>query len=168
MEPLVIFTDGSCMGNGRRDATGGIGVHFPHAELPDLSIVYPRVPCTNQKTELYAILMALKYLEKHKKRLDLEHREIYIKTDSRYSILSITQWAPRWIRHGWKTQDGRTVANRKYIEPIYELSQKYRIHFQYVPGHSGSSDPDSRANARADALATRAALRAHRTVQNDP
>lgn len=40
--PLVVnvFTDGSVSGNGKQNATGGIGIHFPNGQLPDVSIPF--------------------------------------------------------------------------------------------------------------------------------
>jgi len=64
IQNIIVYTDGSCSKNGKRNAIGGIGIHFPNEELPDISKIYRLGICTNQKTELYAILTAINYIKK--------------------------------------------------------------------------------------------------------
>ncbi len=154
---IIVFTDGSCVGNGKSNATGGIGIHFPNAELADISKIYDSKYCTNQKTELYAILTALRYI---KQRLGMRGYKVLIKTDSEYSINCITKWVYGWIKNGWKTKNNTPVANREYIEPIYNYYETYDITFEHVDAHTGLDDEDSIANARADELATKATKKA--------
>lgn len=154
---LVVFTDGSCSMNGRRGAIGGIGIHFPNGELADISKIYSRGPCTNQKTELYAILSALRYINQN---LGLDRYNVLIKTDSNYSINCVTTWIRGWIRNGWLNSKGEPVANREYIEAIYRYVQLYDVEFEHVSAHTNSDDPDSIGNEMADTLATRATRKA--------
>ena len=37
---IRIFTDGSCVGNGNKNAKAGVGVHFPDKQLPDVGFPY--------------------------------------------------------------------------------------------------------------------------------
>lgn len=153
---IIVYTDGSCSNNGKKDSRGGIGIHFPNKELKDVSKKYSGENCTNQKTELYAILLALKYIDKI---LGLKNVSVCLKTDSEYSINCITKWVSGWIKNGWKTVNKKPVSNREFIEPIYILYTKYDIEFNHVSAHTGADDFDSIANARADTLATRATQR---------
>jgi ribonuclease HI len=157
MSEIIIFTDGSCSGNGKTNSYGGIGIHFPNGELSDISKVYREGVCTNQKTELYAILIALKYV---KKNISITKKKIIIKTDSEYSINCITKWANGWVMNGWVTQKGSPVLNQELIEPILEFYNKYNIEFEHVSAHTDGDDDDSIANAVADELATQATKRA--------
>ena len=159
LKKIVVYTDGSCFGNGKECAIGGIGIHFPSKELPDLSKVYRLGPCTNQKTELYAILIAIRYIRQN---LDMTKHQIQIMTDSQYSISCITEWVPGWIRNGWKTKSGTAVQNRELIESIYKNYKKFSISFRHVDAHTKGTDPESIANAEADRLAVRATKRAQR------
>lgn len=156
MSKMIIYTDGSCIGNGRTNAVGGIGIHFPNKELEDVSKAF-RGTCTNQKTELYAILYAIKYIGRS---YDLGKIELTIKTDSQYSIDCITKWVYSWVKNGWMTQSGKPVANKEFIEPIYNYCEKYDIVFEHVDAHTGAKDNDSKANAIADSLAVQASKRA--------
>src|SRR5580698_9217345 len=76
---IIVFTDGSCVNNSRTYSSGGIGIHFPNGELKDISQIFREGRCTNQRTELFAILTAIRYVRKH---FDLDQIELVIKTDS--------------------------------------------------------------------------------------
>jgi ribonuclease HI len=154
---IVVFTDGSCAGNGKAGAIGGIGIHFPNKELKDISKVYRESYCTNQRTELYAILLTLRYI---KKNLGLSNFDVKIKSDSSYSIDCITKWVQKWKKNGWKKMDGSDVANKEYIEIIDKYCKRYSIKFEHVTAHTDGMDPNSIGNRMADKLATSATKRA--------
>lgn len=154
---IIVYTDGSCSGNGKKNAIGGIGIHFPNGELKDVSKIFDKEYCTNQKTELFAILTAIRYI---KQNLDLKKYKICIKTDSQYSIDCVTKWVYGWIKNGWKTKTGTAVANQEYIELIYKYYEAYDIVFHHVDAHTELDDDDSIANAIADKLATFATKKA--------
>lgn len=160
---IIVFTDGSCVGNGRKNAVGGIGIHFPNAELKDVSKIYKLGLCTNQKTELYAILTALRYI---KQNFDIKNYRIIINTDSQYSIDCITKWVYGWIKNGWRTQNNKPVANREFIELLHKYYEAYDIQLNHIEAHTGYDDADSLANAIADKLATRATERARLEKKN--
>jgi len=155
LENLIVFTDGSCLRNGRVGAVGGIGIHFPDRELKDISKTF-KGPCTNQKTELYAILQALRYIHTN---LKMSRYRIIVKTDSMYCINCVTKWAEGWIDNGWIKQDGKPVANRELIEKVYKYYAKYFIILDHVSAHTGGDDYDSIGNEIADDLANNAAKR---------
>lgn len=153
---IEVFTDGACLMNGSDNAVGGMGVHFPDGELKDVSKVYRYGKCTNQKTELYAIYLALKYIDLV---FDLSTLSVLIKTDSQYSINVLTKWIGNWLKNGWKTAKGTPVENKKLIEQIYEYVDNYDITFEHVMAHTGGKDYDSVNNDIADKLASKAAAR---------
>lgn len=150
---LIVFTDGSCSGNGKYGAVGGIGIHFPNGEIDDVSEPFEGA-CTNQRTELCAILKALRLIKENnffKKR-----NQIIIYSDSQYSINCITKWADKWKENGWKTTTGSDVANQDFIKIIHKYYTKYKpyITFIHVVAHTNATDDISMANAVADRLAT--------------
>lgn len=154
---LVVYTDGSCIDNGRKTAVGGIGIHFPNKELKDVSKVYRLGCCTNQKAELYAILTALRYI---KHNLGLSEYRIIIKTDSQYSIDCVTKWINGWKKNGWKTKTQKPVQNKEFIELINKYYERYDIIFEHVDAHMNIDTIDSKSNAIADELAVKASNRA--------
>jgi len=158
---IIVYTDGSCSGNGKKAAIGGIGIHFPNNELTDISQVFRLGCCTNQRTELFAILTALRYI---KQNIGLSNKSILIKTDSQYSIDCITKWVYAWIKNGWKTKNNTPVANKEFIEILYKYYERYDIEFDHVEAHTGRKDPDSIGNARADELATLATNKAKKEI----
>lgn len=152
-DSIVVFTDGSCVGNGTPRAVGGIGIFFPNKELPSVSKIFPLEMCTSQRTELYAILTALRYI---KSNFKMSTYKICIRTDSEYSVNCMTRWVPGWIKRGWIKQDGKPVLNRELIETIYKYVAKYNIEFRHVKAHTNGKDKNSMNNAEADRLATTA------------
>jgi len=156
-ENLVVFTDGSCSRNGKVGAIGGIGIHFPDQELSDVSKIFNKGKCTNQRTELYAIYCAIRYINS---RLGLSKYRVHIKTDSKYSINCVTNWADGWVKNGWLTKKGEPVANQDLIEGIYKYYNKYSIFMEHVDGHSELDDYNGVGNNMADKLATDATRKA--------
>lgn len=154
---IKIFTDGSCVGNGKSKSFGGIGIVFPNGEIEDISKVFRKGYATNQKAELYAIYYAIKMV---KSKYDLDKYEILIVTDSEYSINALTRWIFAWEKNGWKTTNNLPVANKEFIEPIHKYCSKYTINFKHVRSHTGKTDADSLGNDMADRLATKATERA--------
>jgi len=56
---IIVFTDGACKRNGKKDAVASIGVYFPNKEYEDISEVLECDKHTNQRAEIYAIIRAL-------------------------------------------------------------------------------------------------------------
>jgi ribonuclease HI len=158
---IIVYTDGSCSGNGKKGAIGGIGVHFPNEELRDISKVFRQEHCTNQRTELYAILTTLRYIREN---FELKKYKVIIKTDSQYSINCITKWVDKWEKNGWKTNGGTDVVNREFIEVINKYYRKYDISFVHIPAHTNGKDKDSVGNRTADELAVNATNRAKKEM----
>ncbi|KAF5368218.1 hypothetical protein D9615_010522 [Tricholomella constricta] len=110
----IAFIDGACLGNGRDDATAGIGVALGKLELyndqwaiPVQDSMDPNHPKrTSQRTELLAAIEGLKKLElaesstegdryRHSQPEDPKARsEWVIATDSEYVVKGITEWFP--------------------------------------------------------------------------
>lgn len=85
---LIAFTDGSTLHNGQEESLrrAGVGVWFGHDEHPlNVSEPFDRLPLTNQRTEIWAIVRALDAVLGSQ---DAAHasRPLYIVSDSQYSI----------------------------------------------------------------------------------
>ena len=160
---MTIYTDGACSNNGKSKSAGGIGIHFPYGELSDVSKVFREGSCTNQRTELYAILFAIKLINKE---IGLKNLHLIIKSDSIYSINCATKWVKKWVTNGWKNNAGEMVSNKEMIEKIYEYVKKYNISFEHVSAHTGMDDDDSVGNDKADRLAVKARDRANQELKN--
>ena len=147
---IKVFTDGSCVRNGKRDAKGGIGIYFPNKEFDNVSKEFTFSPITNQRTELYAILVALNLISQK------EFDKIVVYTDSLYSIKSLTIWIKKWEKQNWKNSNNQPVKNLDIIIPINNFLNKYKdkIVFKHVKSHTTGVDFKSTGNRIADELAT--------------
>jgi ribonuclease HI len=135
---ITIYTDGACRGN---PGKGGYGIVMMWGgRKKEISAGYRLT--TNNRMELLAVIMALKEL----KRNDLP---IIIFSDSKYVVDAVEKgWLTKWIATDFK--GGK--KNADLWKQFYQLSQKFRIQFQWVKGHA--SNP---FNNRCDELATAAA-----------
>ncbi|CAO2648662.1 Nn.00g079290.m01.CDS01 [Neocucurbitaria sp. VM-36] len=143
--PIVVYTDGSSLGNGRVGAVGGVGVFFGRNDPRNVSEPLRGKRQTNQRAELTAVARALDHIA-----ID---REALIITDSNYSIKCLTEWFPTWEKKGWKNSAGKDVENKDLIEPIIARIRerdmcRAKTKFQWIKGHA--NDP---GNVAADALA---------------
>ena len=166
---IIVYTDGSSKSNGKKCATGGIGIFFPLNDKNNISLDtrialsqilanYKLPKITNNVSELTAILFAIKILENNLINKDT----IIIKTDSQYSINSLTVWYSSWIRNKWVNSLGKPVLNKEIIQETLNYILKYnsQIIFQKVKAHqkepniSSLQYKDWYGNNMADYLAT--------------
>lgn len=151
---LRIFTDGSSVGNGRKDAKAGYAVVYPDALADSWG---DSLGCaTNQTAELTAIYEGLvrgKTLMGSPSEL-----RVCIFTDSEYAINCLTKWVAGWKKRDWKTAEGKPVVHRDLIERILAELRLYDSHmFTHVKAHTGGKDEMSTWNQVADDLARKAA-----------
>ncbi len=134
--PTLVFTDGACSGN---PGPGGWGVIIaaPDGTVQELGGHEPDT--TNNRMELTAVGKALRHLER-------TPGPLHILTDSTYVIQGLTSWAFGWARRGWKTAEGKDVANAAYWKRLMALlaqrkeafsGEAAKIEWKYVRGHAG-------------------------------
>lgn len=141
---VKIYTDGSSY-NGE----GGYGVKIIYQNGNEREL-FGTVPLgksgetpTNQRAELYAILISLKAIQ----------TDCVIYTDSMYSISCLTSWIHNWIANDWKNSKGQRVANQDLISEIYTNMQGRNVEFVHVSAHKGITN-----NERVDFLANQGRL----------
>ena len=150
---IHVYTDGSCLSNGKSYARGGIGIYFPDGEHPNLSITYPTkhilVPPTNQRCELLAVNYSLLI-----HWLCFRNEEYIIHTDSEYVIKSLTSNCDTWMKNGWKKTNGENVKNQDILKPTHTLlSKNGNVQFHFVKFHTRLLDKHSLNNNIAHAFA---------------
>ena len=134
MKKVTVYTDGACSGN---PGPGGWGAILMYNENKK-EISGAEKETTNNIMEITAVLEALKLLK--------EECEVKIYSDSAYVVNAFNQgWIYNWRKNNWKT------ANKELWEKLYELTQKHKVEFIKVKGHS-----DNEYNNRCDYLATSA------------
>lgn len=140
--PIIVFTDGACSGN---PGPGGYGVviAYPEGKVHELGAAFRNV--TNNQMELQGVIEALKTLK-------AVSGEVHIFTDSTYVIRGITQWIWAWKKRGWKTAEGKDVANVDHWKKLSSLvaARDPKPEWKYVRGHQGTP-----GNERVDEIATK-------------
>jgi ribonuclease HI len=153
-ETIEIYTDGSCIGNGQRDAKAGIGVLFPNGEYSNISERFLDTP-TNQRAELFAIYKALTIVLNDIKL----GTKIIIYSDSEYSIKVLKEYCRKWSINNWCKSDKKPAENLDIIKPLYSIYTQYwnLINLIHVRSHTGKDDIHSINNDKVDYLAKKGA-----------
>ena len=150
---LMVYTDGSCILNGKPNARGGWAVYFPGGEFANMAEKYTNHP-TNQRCELTAIWKALQSIQPY--IISGGYAQLY--TDSEYSIKCLTDYCRKWSQNGWHKADKKPIENRDIIEPLYSLYRQLcgNIQIKHVRAHTGNQDKHSVANDIVDQMARQA------------
>eukprot|EP00973_Karenia_brevis_P040324 5570592-Karenia_brevis.AAC.1 len=151
---VVIYTDGATRHNQHKDLRrAGSGGFWSHRNPKNFSKALPGLVQTNQRAELYAVWHAL----------EVEARDLEIRSDSQYVVDGCIMHLRTWQRRGWRSRKGPLI-NSDLWQKIYQLLQSRRansVKFCKVKGHAswdeveqGSvSHNDKIGNDMADALA---------------
>jgi ribonuclease HI len=139
---MDIKVDGGCRGNGRPGAIGAAAAVFLRKDGQPSKIFISRLPAstrpTNQRAEIYAIIIALEQaLIKYNNLTFRPILDVTIMSDSKYAIKCINEWIYKWCANGWKTSAGYEVANRDLIERMSELDDEIRecgdVRYTFIP-----------------------------------
>ncbi len=147
---VTIFIDGACLGN--PGPGGWAAILRWHDREHTLSGAASMT--TNNRMELRAAVAALQALP--------QPSRVELYTDSRYLQQGITHWIATWQREGWRTSRRRPVKNRDLWQALLKAMAPHEVHWHWLRGHAGHPD-----NARADALARRAAQKQASTAPPD-
>ena len=143
MEKVVIYTDGACSGNPGPGGWGAILMFKGNKK----EISGGNENTTNNIMELTAVIEALKLL-KYPCQVDLY-------SDSAYVVNAFKQkWMDNWMKNNWKTSTKEPVKNKELWQSLYDLTQKHKVNFIKVKGHS-----DNEFNNRCDEMARNAIRR---------
>lgn len=164
MHSLTIYTDGACPHN--PGGVGGWGVFMTRGPGIERAISgFVQKPTTNNRTELIAVIEALK-------RLPLK-AEATVFTDSEYIVKGINQWVKKWKANGWSRRkkpskagqakvygENKDIKNLDLWQELDSLSsQRPLVRIAWVRGHSGNHGNDI-----ADRLAVEATTFKHNNV----
>ena len=140
MKKVLIYTDGACSGN---PGPGGWGAILFYEE--NKKEIWGNSPnTTNNIMELTAVIEALKLLK--------VECEVELYSDSAYVVNAFDKGCIyNWKKNNWRTSGKDDVKNRELWEELDALTQKHKVKFIKVKGHS-----DNEFNNRCDYLATNA------------
>ena len=140
MKKVIIYTDGSCLGNPGRGGWAAILCLVGSTARREL--VGGARLTTNNRMELGGVIAALSALR--------EACEVDLYTDSKYVCDAVEKgWLAGWQKRNWIKSDKKPVENRDLWEEILRQTQIHRIEWIKVKGHA-----DNPLNNRCDELAT--------------
>lgn len=161
-ETIHVYTDGSCYGNGSKDAYGGIGIFFGQNDPRNVGEPYMDNP-TNNRAELAAIVKTLKILSKEIKA----RRPIIIHTDSVYAIRCFTTYGNKCAQKNWESKNEKGIPNVEiFKDAYYYLKKNPTVRFEYVKAHTNKKNYESMANDMADKLANMGSIMAMEQTNN--
>ncbi|KAI0067219.1 ribonuclease H-like protein [Artomyces pyxidatus] len=150
-EKIVVYTDGSCRGNGQVGAYAGVGVWWGRDDPRNISERCPGAQ-TNNRAELIAIINALE-------KTPISDRTLVIKTDSKYCIQCVEDWLPNWRKRAFRSAKGTPVKNIDLVQYfdtllVHRERQGQKVKLVHVYGHQGEE-----GNEGADRLANEGGIR---------
>jgi ribonuclease HI len=150
-DTVYVYTDGSCLHNGYKNASAGIGIFFGPGDPRNVSTTI-KGKQTNNTAELTALVVAYSILEKEIQ----EGMQVTLVSDSEYAIRCVTSYGRKCETTGWPE-----IPNRELVQRAYGLYRdKPNVHFLHVKAHTGKQDIHSIGNAHADLLAGQASIKA--------
>lgn len=150
-DTVYVYTDGSCLHNGYKNASAGIGIFFGPGDPRNVSTTIEGKQ-TNNTAELTALVVAYSILEKEIQ----EGIPVTLVSDSEYAIRCVTSYGRKCETTGWPD-----IPNRELVQRAYALYRdKSNVHFLHVKAHTGKKDIHSLGNAQADLLAGQASDKA--------
>jgi len=142
------YTDGSASPN---PGPGGAGAVILYDEKVVAELTHTGGITTNNKMELYAVIMTFSHLPKD--------TPATIYTDSEYVQKGLTEWLAGWIKRGWKTAAKKPVKNQDLWKQLVALREQYpKVNIVWIKAHQDKLPTSERAegwewNMRADELA---------------
>ena len=145
MNEYIIYIDGSSRGN---PGPGGWGVIiFNEGHMKELGGREEQT--TNNRMEMRAAIEALRSVPEKPAVFESSEIKIEVNTDSEYLIKGITIWIKDWQQNNWRTKDKKDVLNKDLWEELLTETEKRKIEWKKVLGHSGHE-----WNDRCDEIAT--------------
>jgi len=150
-EQMLMFVDGSSLGNGRPTARAGYAVIFaPVQWFPPISgrLEQDGHPQTSCRAELRAVLAALGL----RWWIGEGFKKIVLACDSQYVVNGISTWILKWRKNGWRTRTGAEVANQdlwKKLEAKLRTmeEQGMLVQFWWIPRDLNEADAYAKAGA---------------------
>jgi len=134
--PVMIYTDGSCLGN---PGPGGWAAILVYGDV-EKELSGGEADTTNNRMELMAAIAALEALTRPV--------ACTITSDSVYLKDGITRWIHGWKKNGWKTAAKKPVKNKDLWERLDTALGRHNVSWEWVKGHAGHP-----MNERCDDLA---------------
>lgn len=136
---MLIYTDGSCLGNPGPGGWAAILLLPGTAHRREMSGGFRKT--TNNRMEIMAVLESLGALK--------ENCEVDLYTDSQYVRNAVEKgWLASWRKNNWKKADKKPVLNVDLWQRAVDLLNMHKVRLHWVRGHAGNGE-----NERCDELA---------------
>lgn len=137
MAVVMVYTDGACSGNQKKENLGGYAAVVVFQDKVLKNITGAEQNTTNNRMELTAIIEGLKSLKT--KRIP-----VVVRSDSAYCVNCINQgWFKKWKANGWRNAKNKPVENKDLWTALFDIASTFSyIKFEKVAGHSGDTYND--------------------------
>lgn len=145
MKKVSIYTDGSCLGNGKSDAYGGWAAILIYTDKKGVDhraqFAGNEKGTTNNRMELMAAVQGISKLQ--------APCEVVVFTDSTY-VCQRANEVQSLADNNWHTSKYYAVKNDDLLKNLWQIitDGKHVVKFQHIDGHKGHPE-----NEKADALA---------------
>ena len=128
MKKVIIYTDGSCLGNPGRGGWAAILCLVGSTARREL--VGGARLTTNNRMELGGVIAALSALR--------EACEVDLYTDSKYVCDAVEKgWLAGWQKRNWIKSDKKPVLNVDLWKQLLPLLRTHKVTFHWLRGHAG-------------------------------
>ncbi|PWN30397.1 ribonuclease H-like protein [Jaminaea rosea] len=125
--PVICYTHGQVLINGRHSIRGGVGVWFERSRHHHLNVAEPLPSMVRKdhkgesvkRAELWAIIRALQSAP--------ADRSLTIITDSSYAVRAINDLVPLWESRRWRNCKRQPVANGDLIREVLQECDARRL-----------------------------------------
>lgn len=132
MKKVTLISDGACLGN---PGPGGWAALLRFGEHEKM-LSGGEADTTNNRMELSAIIEGLRSLK--------EPCQVQIITDSKYVMDAFEQgWLKSWIANRWRTSANKDVKNQDLWQELLAETNRHKIAWSWVKGHSGHPDNEA-------------------------
>ena len=130
---VTVYTDGSAINNGKKNAKGGFSVFYGTDDSRNISKSITKGIPTNNRAELYAIVYAIRYTP----------QKLKIYTDSTYVITCYNN-LEKWKANNWKLSTGKLAENVDLLKRLKKQIKKHtqKIKIKKVAAHTKAPKKD--------------------------
>ncbi|KAF4129005.1 RNase H [Phytophthora infestans] len=137
---IVAFCGGSALRNGEPDCNAAYACIFPHNRDWDVVKSVEGPWPTSNRAEYMAALAAM---ERANIQDSDKRKVLFIYSDSKLLIESMSKWIYRWRNNGWRTVDGFEIQNQDLLEKLMEAQGNRRVQWRKVRANSAKRYWDS-------------------------
>jgi ribonuclease HI len=132
---LEIFTDGASTPH-HPEKPGGWAWAYKKADGSMMQSSGGKYMTTNNQMEMWAVIDAMNHVP-------MDATDVVVYSDSQYVVKGINEWISGWNRRGWKTADGKQVANIPLWNEMTKArnalqDRSVRVRVVWVKGHATS------------------------------